>query len=143
MSKWPTVRDLASASLEAVQEVWSGLGYYSRARRLHEAATHVVEKLGGNMPRTSDSLLQLPGVGRYTAAAVASIAYGQVTGLVDGNVSRVLSRVTRVGQDIASKHVTQFMWDSADKLVDKTRPGEFNQVRIHVPPPADNPHFRP
>ena len=128
MSKWPTVRDLALASLEAVQEAWSGLGYYSRARRLHEAANHVVEKLGGAMPRTSETLLQLPGVGRYTAAAVASIAYGQVTGLVDGNVSRVLSRVTRVGKDIASGHVTEFMWDTVNNLVDSSRPGEFNQV---------------
>ena len=128
MSKWPTVRDLALASLEAVQEAWSGLGYYSRARRLHEAANHVVEKLGGAMPRTSETLLQLPGVGRYTAAAVASIAYGQVTGLVDGNVSRVVSRVTRVGKDIASGHVTEFLWDTVNNLVDSTRPGEFNQV---------------
>ena len=129
MSKWPTVRDLAVASLEAVQEAWSGLGYYSRARRLHEAATHVMEKLGGAMPRTSETLLQLPGVGRYTAAAVASIAFGQVTGLVDGNVSRVLSRVTRVGKDIASGHVSEFMWETANSIVDNTRPGEFNQVR--------------
>ena len=128
MSKWPTVRDLALASLEAVQEAWSGLGYYSRARRLHEAATYVVEKLDGSMPRNRESLVQLPGVGRYTAAAVASIAYGQVTGLVDGNVSRVLSRATRVGKDIASGHVSEFMWDTANKLVDQARPGEFNQV---------------
>ena len=128
MSKWPTVRDLALASLEAVQEAWSGLGYYSRARRLHEAANHVVEKLGGAMPRTSETLLQLPGVGRYTAAAVASIAYGQVTGLVDGNVSRVVSRVTRVGKDIASGHVTEFLWDTVNNLLDSTRPVEFNQV---------------
>jgi len=132
MSKWPTVRDLALASLEAVQEAWSGLGYYSRARRLHEAANHVVEKLGGAMPRTSETLLQLPGVGRYTAAAVASIAYGQVTGLVDGNVSRVVSRVTRVGKDIASGHVTEFLWDTVNNLVDSTRPGEFNQAMMEL-----------
>ena len=75
MSKWPTVSALAAAPLDAVQEAWSGLGYYSRARRLHEAAGHVVTRLGGAMPRTAAALQQLPGVGRYTAAAVASIAY--------------------------------------------------------------------
>ena len=71
-------------------------------------------------------------MGRYTASAVASIAHNQVTGLVDGNVSRVLARVTRVGADIAAGHVTQHMWDTADQLVDQDRPGEFNQAMMEL-----------
>ena len=132
MSKWPTVQDLASASLESVQQVWSGLGYYSRARRLREAAIFVVEQCEGRMPRTVEELLRLPGVGRYTASAVASIAYGQVAGLVDGNVVRVLSRVTRVGADSTSGHVTQHLWNTAEKLVEPDRPGDFNQAMMEL-----------
>jgi hypothetical protein len=86
MTRWPTVESLAAAPLEHVNEVWAGLGYYSRARRLHEAAVEVVGRHGGRMPRTAERLRELPGVGPYTAAAVASIAFGEVTGLVDGNV---------------------------------------------------------
>merc|ERR1712126_145537 len=113
-------------------EAWSGLGYYSRARRLHEAAVYITDTCDGVMPRDTRALLTLPGVGRYTASAVASIAHNQVTGLVDGNVSRVLSRVTRVGADIAAGHVVQHMWDTADQLVDQDRPGEFNQAMMEL-----------
>ena len=105
MSKWPTVQSLASASLESVQEAWSGLGYYSRARRLHEAAVYITNTCHGRMPRETRDLLTLPGVGRYTASAVASIAHNQVT---------------------------QHMWDTADQLVDQDRPGEFNQAMMEL-----------
>ena len=88
MKRWPTVEALAAAPLEHVNEVWAGLGYYSRARRLHEAAVAVVTRHGGRMPRSAVQLRELPGVGPYTAAAVASIAFNEVTGLVDGNVVR-------------------------------------------------------
>jgi len=132
MKKWPTVKHLAEASLDKVQEAWSGLGYYSRARRLHEAADHITNKLDGEMPRTSADLLKLPGVGRYTASAVASIAYNEVTGLVDGNVSRVLTRMTRVGADVTCPHVVQHTWNTADDLVDGERPGEFNQAMMEL-----------
>ena len=84
------------------------------------------------MPRSVEDLMKLPGVGRYTASAVASIAYAQVTGLVDGNVSRVLSRVTRVGADISSGHVTQHMWSRSEQLVDSARPGDFNQAMMEL-----------
>ena len=105
MSKWPTVQSLASASLESVQEAWSGLGYYSRARRLHEAAVYITNTCHGRMPRETRDLLTLPGVGQYTASAVASIAHNQVT---------------------------QHMWDTADQLVDQDRPGEFNQAMMEL-----------
>jgi len=95
---------LAAAELDDVNRVWSGLGYYSRARRLWEGAQKVQKDLKGQMPKTNTELMkQLSGVGRYTASAVASIAYGERCGVVDGNVIRVLCRMGLVGADSTSK----------------------------------------
>lgn len=133
MKKWPTVQKLAAASLEEVNRMWAGLGYYSRGRRLHEGAQKVVRDLGGEMPKRAEQLLkQLPGVGRYTAGAVSSIAQGQVTGVVDGNVTRVLCRVRAIGADSVSAHVTDALWTLADALVDPERPGDFNQALMEL-----------
>ncbi|KAG7332792.1 hypothetical protein KOW79_004626 [Hemibagrus wyckioides] len=133
MKKWPTVQKLAAASLEEVNQMWSGLGYYSRGRRLHEGAQKVVRDLSGEMPKSAEKLLkQLPGVGRYTAGAVSSIAQGQVTGVVDGNVTRVLCRVRAIGADSSSAHVTDTLWKLADALVDPDRPGDFNQAVMEL-----------
>lgn len=104
MSKWPNTKTLAEANLEEVHKVWAGLGYYSRATRLWEGAKKVEHQLGGQMPKISKALQSdLPGVGRYTAAAIASIAFGEKVGVVDGNVIRVLSRLKRIGGDSNSK----------------------------------------
>ncbi|XP_012970297.1 adenine DNA glycosylase [Mesocricetus auratus] len=133
MQKWPTLQDLASASLEEVNQLWSGLGYYSRGRRLQEGARKVVEELGGRMPRTAETLQQLlPGVGQYTAAAIASIAFDQVTGVVDGNVLRVLCRVRAIGADPSSSSVSHHLWSLAHQLVDPARPGDFNQAAMEL-----------
>ncbi|XP_060235744.1 adenine DNA glycosylase isoform X2 [Meriones unguiculatus] len=133
MQKWPTLQDLASASLEEVNQLWSGLGYYSRGRRLQEGARKVVEELGGHMPHTAETLQQLlPGVGRYTAGAIASIAFGQVTGVVDGNVLRVLCRVRAIGADPTSTFVSHHLWNLAQQLVDPVRPGDFNQAAMEL-----------
>ncbi|XP_032755632.1 adenine DNA glycosylase [Rattus rattus] len=133
MQKWPTLQDLASASLEEVNQLWSGLGYYSRGRRLQEGARKVVEELGGHVPRTAETLQQLlPGVGRYTAGAIASIAFDQVTGVVDGNVIRVLCRVRAIGADPTSTFVSHHLWDLAQQLVDPARPGDFNQAAMEL-----------
>ncbi|XP_074236817.1 adenine DNA glycosylase isoform X5 [Saimiri boliviensis] len=131
--KWPTLQDLASASLEEVNQLWAGLGYYSRGRRLQEGARKVVEELGGHMPRTAETLQQLlPGVGRYTAGAIASIAFGQATGVVDGNVARVLCRVRAIGADPSSSLISQQLWSLAQQLVDPARPGDFNQAAMEL-----------
>lgn len=133
MQKWPKLQDLASASLEEVNQLWSGLGYYSRGRRLQEGARKVVEELGGHMPRTAETLQQLlPGVGRYTAGAIASIAFDQVTGVVDGNVLRVLCRVRAIGADPTSTLVSHHLWNLAQQLVDPARPGDFNQAAMEL-----------
>ncbi|XP_076857400.1 uncharacterized protein LOC143511708 [Brachyhypopomus gauderio] len=133
MKRWPTVQDLADASVEDVNKMWAGLGYYSRGRRLHQGAQKVVSELGGEMPRTTLELLkQLPGVGRYTAGAVGSIALGLVTGAVDGNVVRVLCRLRVIGADCTSSLVTDTLWGMADALVDRRRPGDFNQALMEL-----------
>ncbi|XP_058408251.1 adenine DNA glycosylase isoform X9 [Diceros bicornis minor] len=133
MQKWPTLQDLASASLEEVNQLWAGLGYYSRGRRLQEGARKVVEELGGHVPHTAETLQRLlPGVGRYTAGAIASIAFGQAVGVVDGNVVRVLCRVRAIGADPSSTFVSQQLWSLAQQLVDPTRPGDFNQAAMEL-----------
>ncbi|XP_061860350.1 adenine DNA glycosylase [Colius striatus] len=133
MQKWPTLQALAQASLEEVNELWAGLGYYSRGKRLQEAAKKVVSELAGHMPRRAEDLQKLlPGVGRYTAGAIASIAYGQATGVVDGNVVRVLCRLRCIGADAGSPTVTDRLWDMANALVDRSRPGDFNQALMEL-----------
>ncbi|NXL43774.1 MUTYH glycosylase, partial [Podilymbus podiceps] len=159
MQKWPTLQALAQASLEVsiagarcspcphssssnpvlcllrqeVNELWAGLGYYSRGKRLQEAARKVVSELAGQMPRTAEDLQKLlPGVGRYTAGAIASISYGQATGVVDGNVIRVLCRLRCIGADSSSPAVIDRLWDMANALVDRSRPGDFNQALMEL-----------
>lgn len=129
MEKWPTVEHLSRASLEEVNEMWSGLGYYSRAKRLHDGAKKVVEKMKGNIPSTASELLkELPGVGKYTAGAIASISFGECTGIVDGNVIRVLSRLCGIGAVSSSTQAERKFWELSHKLVPEDRPGEFNQA---------------
>ncbi|CAG2206874.1 mutY [Mytilus edulis] len=133
MQKWPTLQDLSKATLEEVNEAWSGLGYYSRGRRLHEGAQKVVSEMKGEMPKTADELLKLlPGVGKYTAGAIASIAYGQATGIVDGNVIRVLCRMRKMGGDSTSQPVQEKLWQHANSLVDPDKAGDFNQGMMEL-----------
>ncbi|KAM9762359.1 adenine DNA glycosylase isoform 2-T2 [Menidia menidia] len=128
-----TATDYYNRWMKEVNQMWAGLGYYSRGRRLYEGARKVVLELGGQMPQSSGQLLdQLPGVGRYTAGAVASIALGQVTGAVDGNVVRVLCRLRAVGADSSSPAVQGALWALADLLVDPQRPGDFNQALMEL-----------
>lgn len=132
MEKWPSTVALATATLEEVNQAWAGLGYYSRGRRLWEAARSIETELNGVVPRSSGALLKLPGVGRYTAAAVASIAYGERVGLVDGNVLRVLARMRRIGLEIDSPTATDWVWKLSEDIVDPTEPGDFNQALMEL-----------
>jgi len=132
IKKWPSTKELAATDLESVNQAWSGLGYYSRGRRLWESSRQIEEQLGGHMPNTRDDLLKLPGVGKYSASAVASIAYGARVGVVDGNVLRVLSRLRGIGADIDSPKVVEHMWKLADEIVDPVRPGDFNQAMMEL-----------
>lgn len=130
LARYPTVNALAAAPLDEVMQLWSGLGYYSRARNLHRCAQQVVA-LGG-FPRTAAELRELPGFGPYTSGAVASIAFGEAAPLVDGNVARVLSRVFVIEGAPGEKAREKKLWAKAAELVEGERPGDFNQSLMEL-----------
>lgn len=125
---FPTVFDLAKASEEEVLKLWQGLGYYSRARNLHKTAKLVVSKYQGNFPTTYDSLIQLPGVGPYTAAAIASFAFGEAKPVVDGNVFRILARYFGIETDILHSSARKEFTEVAQELIPPDQAAEFNQA---------------
>jgi len=125
---FPTVFDLAKAPEQNVLRLWQGLGYYSRARNLHRCAKEVVKKSNGIFPNSFKELIELPGVGDYTAAAIASIAFREPVAVVDGNVFRVLARIFGVEKDVASGEGKKYFFSLANELIDKKRPDLFNQA---------------
>jgi A/G-specific adenine glycosylase len=128
----PTIRDLAGADEQTVLRLWQGLGYYSRARNLHKCAKAIVEQFAGEIPRDVDALLTLPGVGPYTAGAIASLAYDVRAPIVDGNVIRVICRLDGIEQDPRDKTVLQSIWKRAGELVPEDRPGDFNSALMEL-----------
>ena len=131
LERFPTVEALASATEEDVCSAWSGLGYYRRARNLRKAAVLIVES-GGGVPRTAELLRELPGVGDYTAAAVASIAFGESTPVLDANVVRVLARLRAESEDVARAPARRRLRAAAAELLDPKRPGDFNQAMMEL-----------
>ena len=113
LERFPDARTLAEADEDDVFSVWAGLGYYSRARNLQKAARVVVEEHGGSLPRDAEALRALPGIGRYTAGALASIAFDAPEAIVDGNVVRVLTRLHGIRDDTASKPVMDRLWEES------------------------------
>lgn len=130
LERFPTVEDLARAEVEEVLTLWSGLGYYRRARQLHAAARRIAEI--GEFPSTVEGLLALPGVGAYTAAAVASIAFGVAAPVMDGNVERVLSRCLALEGDPRSGPARRELLATAAELLDPARPGDSNQALMEL-----------
>ena len=126
LERFPNVQALAAASEEAALAAWSGLGYYRRARRLHRSARELVREHGGHFPQDSKTLQMLPGVGRYTAAAIASIAFAEPVAVVDGNVERVLQRL--MGTNLTTPQI----WQHAQALLASSRPGDFNQAMMEL-----------
>jgi A/G-specific adenine glycosylase len=126
LRRFPTVQKLAAAREASVLAAWSGLGYYRRARMMHAAAKVIVREHNGKFPETKDGLRTLPGIGRYTAAAIASIAFAEPVAVVDGNVERVLQRIA--GQRLAGEE----LWTAANSLLDAKRPGDFNQAMMEL-----------
>ncbi len=117
MARFPDVRSLAHANLDEVLSLWSGLGYYSRARNLHACAVQVVALHGGEFPGTAQVLTTLPGIGRSTAAAIASICFGERAAILDGNVKRVLTRFLGFGEDLAKAANERALWDLATQML--------------------------
>jgi A/G-specific adenine glycosylase len=145
IAKWPTVQDLAEANHDDVLSVWKGLGYYSRATRLHEGAKAMITKSNGAscaLPSGAIALQEFPGIGRYTAGAVSSIAFGEAEPVLDGNVARVLSRQLGLYMDVKDKKATDILWDMADQLikfasnfpeaVPSAIPGQWNQALMEL-----------
>src|SRR5262249_4529571 len=132
LQRFPSVEALARSKESTLLECWSGLGYYSRARNLRRAAQHIVAELGGKFPQTYDGWMSLPGVGPYTAAAIASIAFHQPVAVLDGNVARVMARFENHRGDVRSPLVREELRRKAQALLDRRRPGEFNQALMEL-----------
>lgn len=126
LTRFPTVEALASAPMESVLAAWSGLGYYRRARMLHEAANTIVTAYDCEFPGSAAELRRLPGIGRYTAAAIASIVFDEPVAVVDGNVERVVSRM--LGHIVSGEET----WRTAQSWITKKRPGDFNQAMMEL-----------
>lgn len=130
--RFPTVRALAEADVSDVLALWSGLGYYRRARALHAGAVDVVALFGGELPRTVPELLRISGIGAYTAGAIASLAHGVRAPLVDGNVVRVLSRLFCIEDDMSRGPAQKRIWALAERLVPADAPGPFNEALMEL-----------
>jgi len=131
MEHFPTIQKLADAPLQEVLAVWEGLGYYSRARNLHLAARQVMAR-GGTIPSTSRELRSLPGVGRYTAGAIASIAFGENVAALDGNIRRVLARLFNVATPARSPQGEARLWELAEKNLPEGAAGDYNQALMDL-----------
>ena len=132
MSKLPTVHDLAAVEEEELLKLWEGLGYYSRARNLRRAAQVIVEQYGGEFPRTAAELKKLPGIGDYTASAIASMAFDEPIAAVDGNLLRVASRVADIRDDIMQEKTKREMRALLNEVIDGARSGEWNQAMMDL-----------
>lgn len=135
VGRFPTVVDLARADLQDVLRLWQGLGYYRRARNLHACAKAIVDEHGGVVPWDVEKLLSLPGVGRYTAGAIASLAYNARAPILDGNVMRVLCRVDKVETDPRERDVQAVLWARAEEILPgpkSRRAGDFNSALMEL-----------
>ena len=132
LERFPDVNALAAAPREEVLRLWSGLGYYSRARNVQHAAQQIVAKHGGAFPRNEAEALELPGIGSYTAAAILSIAYGAKHAVLDGNVARVLARIFAVRGELRDTKRWQGLQERADALLDPKFPGDWNQAVMEL-----------
>lgn len=132
LKRFPTVQALAQAPLQDVLTLWEGLGYYSRARNLHRAAHKVVREFNGQLPNSVEQLLTLPGIGRYTAGAIASIAFGVDAAVLDGNVKRVLARAFNYSGEVKSPAGEKELWALAESLLPHGQAGDYNQALMDL-----------
>jgi A/G-specific adenine glycosylase len=132
MDRFPDISALVRATEDEVLTMWEGLGYYARARNLHKAAKLIVEEFGGVLPSTMEELKKLPGVGRYTAAAIASMAFGLDEATLDGNIKRVLSRVFKIIEPVNTTRGEKILWGIVAHHLPSGRAGEYNQALMDI-----------
>ena len=132
LERFPDVHALAKAPEEEVLRLWSGLGYYTRARNLQKAAQQIVAEHGGVFPKNEDDVLALPGIGAYTAAAILSIALDEKKAVLDGNVARVIARIEAIRGDLREAKRWQLLQKNADQLLDPKSPGDWNQALMEL-----------
>jgi A/G-specific adenine glycosylase len=130
--RFPTLKSLAQAGRSEVLKHWAGLGYYRRARMVHEATKFLRRHRDGKIPETAEELIKLPGIGRYTAGAIASIAFGKKTPVLDGNVIRVLTRIYTIPQDTRLSKTLARLWKISESLLQNYPPGDFNQAMMEL-----------
>jgi A/G-specific adenine glycosylase len=129
---FPDVFSLAKASEQSVLKIWEGLGYYSRARNMHKCAQIIVNNNHGSFPKRFEDLLQLPGIGKYTAAAIASFAYHEAVPAIDANVIRVLTRIFRIHEDPHKPKTQKLLFEKSLKLISKDNPDHYNQAMMEL-----------
>ena len=132
LEAFPNVNALADAPESEVLRLWEGLGYYRRARQLHAAAKDVAEKHGGRFPGDFDAIFALPGIGRYTAGAIASIAFDQSKPILEANTIRLWARLAGIQDDVAAKATQTRLWSLAERVLTESRSGEINQALMEV-----------
>jgi A/G-specific adenine glycosylase len=132
LKTFPSLSSLAQAPLSQALELWAGLGYYRRARMFHQAAAHIQKELHGKIPSTAETLRKLPGIGRYTAGAIASIAWGEKTPVLDGNVIRILTRIFAIAQSVDLPSTLEKLWTIAASLLPEKNPGDLNQALMEL-----------
>ncbi len=129
---FPDIKTLASADIHKVMKLWEGLGYYSRAKNMHQTARIIVRKYHSVFPDQLDDLLTLPGIGRYTAGAILSIAFGKRAPILDGNVIRVLTRVFHITDNISQTATQKVLWDFAEKILPDSQMRAFNEALMEL-----------
>lgn len=132
LKAFPSLPALAHAPLSKALELWAGLGYYRRVRMFHQAASTIQKEFRGKIPGTAEALKKLPGIGRYTAGAIASIAWGEKTPVLDGNVIRILTRIFAVGQSVDRPETLERLWSIAASLLPEKDPGDLNQALMEL-----------
>jgi A/G-specific adenine glycosylase len=132
LQRFPTIQSLAQARIESVLQSWAGLGYYSRARNLHQAAKQIVERHSGEFPRTMEEAMALSGIGAYTSAAILSISYGYPAAVLDGNVARVLARLSAIRGDLRAPKQWTVLKRAADTLLDANYPSDWNESMMEL-----------
>ncbi|MBF0349814.1 MAG: A/G-specific adenine glycosylase [SAR324 cluster bacterium] len=132
MASLPSVESVALAGEDQILKLWEGLGYYSRARNIHKSAKKILENFGGIFPSDYHHLMQLPGIGRYTAGAIASIAFNQQVPVVDGNVTRVICRIMNITEESSQAAIQHLLWETAQSWIPEHNARHFNQAMMEL-----------